>query len=53
MFTNVRVIEVYDGDTISIASQGIRPNHAIDLKADQETLIQNGQQDGYFLLLQE
>lgn len=47
-----RTLYFYDGDNIQIADQHINPNQAVDLQADQETLIQNGSKEGYFLLLQ-
>jgi len=47
-----RTLYYYDGAKLEIADQDIAPNHAIDLQPDQETIIQNGHQDSYLLLLQ-
>jgi redox-sensitive bicupin YhaK (pirin superfamily) len=47
-----RTLYYYDGAKLQIADQDISPNHAIDLRPDQETVIQNGHQDSYLLLLQ-
>jgi redox-sensitive bicupin YhaK (pirin superfamily) len=47
-----RTLYYYDGANLQIADQRITPNHAIDLRPDQETIIENGHEDSYILLLQ-
>ena len=47
-----RKLYFYKGSEIEIASQKVKPNHAIGLKANEETTILNGDTEGYFLLLQ-
>jgi len=47
-----RTLYFYRGSTISIDENEIQTYQSIDLKSDMETLITNGNSDGYFLLLQ-
>ncbi len=47
-----RSLYFYDGDHITLEGQNIPSNLLIELKADQEVLIQNGPQEASLLVLQ-
>lgn len=47
-----RTLYYYEGSQLEIGEESILPMHAIDLQADQETILHNGHQDSYLLLLQ-
>ncbi|MGH1437423.1 MAG: pirin family protein [Lewinella sp.] len=47
-----RSLYYYEGDSLSVAGQSIQPNHGMELRADQETILKNGEKEAYLLLLQ-
>ena len=47
-----RSLYFYEGDSLVIEDQIIKPNYAIDLISEQEVLIKNGAQEAHILLLQ-
>lgn len=47
-----RSLYFYSGSSIEISGEKIAQEKAIELKADEETLVENGNEEGLFLLLQ-
>ena len=47
-----RTLYFHQGSSITVEGNEIPSGQAIQLKADQELTIENGNSDGYFLLLQ-
>ena len=47
-----RTLYFYSGSAILISGEKVGQEKAIELKADQETLVENGGEEGLFLLLQ-
>jgi redox-sensitive bicupin YhaK (pirin superfamily) len=47
-----RSLYFYRGTGVSIAGINIEPYHSVELLADQEIIIENENEDAYFLLLQ-
>ncbi|HPI37780.1 MAG TPA: pirin family protein [Ignavibacteriaceae bacterium] len=47
-----RSLYFYRGTGVSIAGMNIEPYHSVELLADQEIIIENENEDAYFLLLQ-
>lgn len=47
-----RTIYFYKGSNINIAGISVMPYHSIELLADQPVILENGNEDGFILLLQ-
>ena len=47
-----RSLYYYQGNDLTVAGQTIRPNHALELRADQETVLKNGDAEAFLLFLQ-
>lgn len=47
-----RSLYYYEGGQVQVAKQTILPGHGLELRADQPTTIENGDESSYFLLLQ-
>jgi len=47
-----RSLYFYKGSHIHIAGINVEPDHSADLAADQPTIVENGSQEAYILLLQ-
>jgi quercetin 2,3-dioxygenase len=47
-----RTLYFFQGSSLEIGGNSIAPYHAIELKADQHTLLINRSEEGHFLLLQ-
>lgn len=47
-----RTLYFYSGSSILISGEKIAQEKAVELKADEETLVENGGEEGLFLLLQ-
>ena len=47
-----RTLYYYEGDNIQMDENILRSDHLIELKPDKDIIVQNGNQDSYFLLLQ-
>jgi len=47
-----RSLYFYEGEQIRIEGQEIRPNHCIELAANQPTIVKNGAKKGHLFLLQ-
>lgn len=47
-----RSLYFYKGSTLQVAAIKIMPNHVVELKADEEVVIENGPDESHLLLLQ-
>ena len=47
-----RSLYFYRGSTLTLEGETINENHLINLKSTEETVLENGDQDGYFIMLQ-
>ncbi|WP_367390426.1 pirin family protein [Lewinella sp. LCG006] len=47
-----RSLYYYQGDQLNVAGQNIRPNHSLELRADQQTVLKNGEEEAFLLFLQ-
>jgi len=52
LFQVNRTLYFYKGNEINIEGISIKPNHAVELLADQPVLIENGDEKAFLLLLQ-
>jgi quercetin 2,3-dioxygenase len=47
-----RTLYFFQGSSLEIGGNSIAPYHSIDLKADQDTMLINGMEEGHLLMLQ-
>jgi len=47
-----RTLYFYRGSNINVAGISVMPYHSVELLADQPVILENGNEDGFFLLLQ-